>query len=80
MPKQPNWPSRDTYVVLEALTFAIEAFERLPIEFRPKRSISDLKRLVDGLVRHDVTLAQAQSLALRRLEVIANGNAVPRSR
>jgi hypothetical protein len=72
--------SRDSYIILEALTFTIEAFEKLPIEYRPSNSIADMKRLVDVLVKRDVTLAQAQSLARRRLEVILTGKIKPMQR
>ena len=71
---------RDAYVMLEALTFTIEAFERLPIEFRPNNNIADMKRLVDKLVKQDVTLGHAQSLARRRLEVILTGRITPTQR
>ena len=73
-------PSRDGYVILEALTFAIEAFEKLPLEFRPSKNIADMKRIVDTLARRDVTLAQAQNLARRRLEVIMTGKLTPGQR
>jgi hypothetical protein len=72
--------SRDGYIILEALTFTIEAFEKLPLEYRPSNNIADMKRLVDVLVKRDVTLAQAQSLARRRLEVILTGKIKPRQR
>jgi hypothetical protein len=76
---KPN-PARDGYVILEALTFAIEAFEKLPLEFRPSNNIADMKRIVDTLVKRDLTLAQAQKLARRRLEVIMTGKLTPRQR
>jgi hypothetical protein len=66
---------RDSYVIVEALAFAIEAFQRLPDEHRPDSNITDMKRLVDDLVRQDRTLQHAQALARRRLEIIVAGQA-----
>jgi len=43
---------RDAYVIVEALTFTIEALSGLPIEHRPDNNIADMKRLVDGFVKH----------------------------
>jgi|NGEPerStandDraft_6_1074524.scaffolds.fasta_scaffold234613_1 hypothetical protein len=38
---------RDAYVIVEALTFTIEALSGLPIEHRPDNNIADMKRLVN---------------------------------
>jgi hypothetical protein len=59
---------RDTYLMVEALTFTIEAFSGLPVEFRPDNNITDMKRLLGELVKQDASLAQSQVLARRRLE------------
>jgi hypothetical protein len=61
---------RDAYVIVEALAFTIEAFQRLPIEHRPDSNVAEMKRIVESLARQDGTLQQAQSLARRRLEII----------
>ena len=59
---------RDAYLMVEALTFTIEAFSGLPVEFRPDNNITDMKRLLGELVKQDASLAQSQALARRRLE------------
>ena len=59
---------RDAYIMVEALSFTIEALSGLPIELRPDNNITDMKRLLDELVKHDGGLAQFQSLARRKLE------------
>ena len=46
---------RDAYVMVEALTFTIEALSGLPIEHRPDNNIADMKQLVDAFVRHDTS-------------------------
>jgi hypothetical protein len=69
---------RDSYVILEALAFTIEAFQRLPIEHRPDNDVADMKRLVDKLVKQDGTLSHAQLLARRRLEIILRDRITPR--
>ena len=58
---------RDAYVIVEALTFTIEALSGLPIEHRPDNNIADMKRLVDDFVKQDVTLSVSQSIAHNRL-------------
>ena len=42
---------RDAYVIVEALTFTIEALSGLSIEHRPDNNIADMKRLVDDFVK-----------------------------
>jgi hypothetical protein len=54
--------------MVEALTFTIEAFSGLPVEFRPDNNITDMKRLLGELVKQDASLAQSQVLARRRLK------------
>jgi len=42
---------RDTYLLVEALTFTVEALSGLPIELRPDNNVADMKRLVGELVK-----------------------------
>ena len=39
MPQQTEVTGRDAYIIVEALTFAVEALSKLPIEFRPDNNI-----------------------------------------
>jgi hypothetical protein len=55
------------YLLLEAVTFAVEALSGLPIELRPDNNIADMKRLVEEFVKHDAGLAHSQMIARRRL-------------
>ena len=59
---------RDAYVMVEALTFTIEALSGLPIEHRPDNNIADMKRLLDDFVKGDASVALHQSIARKRLE------------
>ena len=59
---------RDAYVMVEALTFAIEALSGLPIEHRPDNNITDMKRILDDFVKGDASVALHQSIARKRLE------------
>ena len=59
---------RDAYVMVEALTFAIEALSGLPLEHRPDNNIVDMKRLLDDIVKGDASVALHQSIARKRLE------------
>jgi hypothetical protein len=71
-----NVTGRDTYILVEALTFTVEALSGLPIEFRPDNNITDMKRLLEEFVKHDAGLAQVQLIARRRLShVLAYGKA-----
>lgn len=63
---------RDAYVMVEALTFTIEALSGLPIEHRPDNNIADMKQLVDAFVRHDTSLAVSQKIARDRLAKVLN--------
>jgi hypothetical protein len=47
-----NITGRDEFLLGEALTFAIEAFSKLPIELRPSNNIDDMKRLLEELVKN----------------------------
>jgi hypothetical protein len=70
MPQQTEVTGRDAYILVEALTFAVEALSKLPIEFRPDSNIDDMKRLLDARVKQDATLGQAQHIAQRRVEAL----------
>ena len=61
---------RDAYIMIEALTFTIEAFSGLPVEFRPDNNIADMKRLVEELVKQDTNLTQYQLIARRKFESV----------
>ena len=67
MSDQADITGRDTYLLVESLTFAVEALSGLPIELRPDNNIADMKRLVEEFVRHDAGLAHSQMIARRRL-------------
>ena len=56
--------------MIEALTFAVEAVSKLPIELRPDSNIDDMKRLLDETAKRDAALAQAQKIAQRRLAML----------
>jgi hypothetical protein len=68
MPNNDNMPPRDRYVMVEALSFTIEALTMLPIEHRPDNNIADMKRLLDDFVRTDPALSAFQEIAQRCLE------------
>ena len=68
MPDNDNLPPRDRYVMVEALSFTIEALSLLPIEHRPDNNITDMKRLLGELIRTDPALSAFQEIAHRRLE------------
>ena len=61
---------RDAFIIVEALTFAVEALSKLPIEFRPDSDIEDMKRLIDELIKEDAAVAQMQMIAQRRLAAL----------
>jgi hypothetical protein len=74
MPEQEDVTGRDTYILVETLTFTVEALSGLPIELRPDNNIADMKRLVEKFVKHDSGLAQSQLIARRRFQhVLAYG-------
>jgi hypothetical protein len=74
MSDQADVTGRDTYLLVEALTFTVEALSGLPIELRPDNNIADMKRLVEEFVKHDAGLAHSQLIARRRLgHVLAHG-------
>ena len=57
MPQQEDVTGRDTYIIVEALSFTVEALSGLPIELRPDNNITDMKRLVETFVKHDFGLS-----------------------
>ena len=67
MSDQADVTGRDTYLLVEALTFAFEALSGLPIELRPDYNITDMKRLVEEFVKHDAGLAYSRMIGRRRL-------------
>ena len=70
MAKRKDITGRDGYILVEALSFTIEAFSGLPIEFRPDNNIIDMKRILDELIKQDTNLAQSQLLARRKLDQV----------
>ena len=78
MPNQKDVTGRDAYVMVEALTFAIEALSGLPIEHRPDNNIADMKRLLDNFVKGDASVALHQSIARKRLENVLKYSQKPR--
>jgi hypothetical protein len=67
MPNQANVKGRDTFLLVEALAFTVEALSALPIELRPDNNIADMTRLVEKFVNNDAGLSQSQLTAHRRL-------------
>jgi hypothetical protein len=68
MSEQKKITARDAYIMVEALTFTIEALSGLPIELRPDNNITDMKRLIEDFVKQDANLARSQIIARRRLQ------------
>jgi hypothetical protein len=68
MANNDNFPPRDKYVLVEALSFSVEALSVLPIEHRPDNNIADMKRLLDTFVSSDPALSAFQDIAHRRFE------------
>jgi hypothetical protein len=60
----------DAYIIVEALTFAVEALSKLPIEFRPTDNIEDMKRLIEELIKEDAAVAKLQMIAQQRLAAL----------
>ena len=58
MSDQADVTGRDTYLLVEALTFTVEALSGLPIELWRDNNIADMKRLVQDFVEHDLGLAR----------------------
>ena len=74
MSDQADVTGRDTYLLVEALTFAVEALSELPTKLRPDNNSADMKRLVEEFVKRDAGLAHSQLIARRRLgHVLAHG-------
>ena len=70
MSQRKEVTGRDAFIIVEALTFAVEALSKLPVEFRPDNNIDDMKRLIDASVKQDATLGKLQQLAQRRLAML----------
>jgi len=68
MSERKKITARDAYIMVQALTFTIEALSGLPIELRPDNNITDMKRRIEDFVKQDVNLAQSQIIARRRLQ------------
>jgi hypothetical protein len=61
---------RDRYLLVQALSFTIEAFSGLPLELRPENNITDMKLILDALLKQDANLAEFQMIARRKLEQV----------
>jgi hypothetical protein len=61
---------RDGYLLVQALSFTIEAFSGLPLELRPENNITDMKLILDTLLKQDANLAEFQMIARRKLEQV----------
>jgi hypothetical protein len=61
---------RDRYLLVQALSFNIEAFSGLPVEWRPENNITDMKLILDALIKQDANLAEFQMIARRKLEQV----------
>jgi hypothetical protein len=70
MSQRKEITGRDGYIIVEALTFAVEALSKLPIEHRPDSNIDDMKRLIEAAIKQDATLGQLQKIAQRRLAAL----------
>lgn len=68
--QQRDVTGRDDFLLVEALTFTIEALSRLRVESRPENNITDMKRLLEELVMNPGALASAQQTAQRRLNTL----------
>ena len=68
MSERKDITGRNADVMVEALTFTVEALSGLPIELRPDNNITDMKRLIEEFVKQDANLAQSQLIARRRLK------------
>ncbi len=77
MSDQADVTGRDTHLLVEALTFTVEALSCLPIELRPDNNIADMKQLVEEFVKHDAGLAHSQLIVRHRLgHVLAYGKTI----
>jgi hypothetical protein len=70
MSQRKEITGRDGYIIVEALTFAVEALSKLPTEFRPDNNIDDMKRLIEAAVKQDTNLGRLQKIAQRRLAAL----------
>jgi hypothetical protein len=74
MAKQRDITGRDRYLLVQALSFTIEAFGGLPVELRPENNITDMKLILDALIKQDAHLAELQMIARRKLgQVLSQG-------
>ena len=62
MSDQADVTGRDTYLLVEALTFTVEARSGLPIELRPDHNVADMKRLVKEFVKHGAVTSRPSSV------------------
>ena len=69
---------RRQYLLAEALTFTIEAFERLPQLFRPENHITDLKKLLDAM--HPTNISHLQWEARRYADILQGKQPEPPTR
>ena len=60
MSQRKEITGRDGYIIVEALTFAVEALSKLPIEHRPDSNIDDMKRLIEAAIKQDELLANCR--------------------
>jgi hypothetical protein len=67
MAKRKDITGRDGYLLVQALSFTIEAFSGLPVDLRPDNNITDMKLILDALIKQDVKLAEFQMIARRKL-------------
>ena len=70
MAERTDITGRDSYLLVQALSFTIEAFSGLPLELRPQNNITDMKLILDALIKQDANLAEFQMIARRKLEQV----------
>jgi hypothetical protein len=74
MAEQRDITGRDRYLLVQALSFTIEAFSGLPVELCPDNNITDMKLILDALIKQDEKLAEFQMIARRKLgQVLGQG-------
>jgi hypothetical protein len=65
---QKNTVGREGYILVEALTFTIEALGVLPAEFPADNNITEMRRILDGLLKQDANFGRSQWLARHKLD------------
>ena len=60
MPLRGEVTGRDAYIMVEALTFSVEALGKLQIEHRPDNNITDMMRLIDEFVKQTPRLPKCR--------------------